>query len=66
MTRTFKKRKELKDATERLKTLESKKEGILSEKHTDVDPSLVKTNPTTIKSEIKDCDEKNKKNLIGL
>jgi DNA repair exonuclease SbcCD ATPase subunit len=56
-----KKKKDLTDATKKLKDLEEKKEKILSEKHTDVDQTLVKTNPTTIKSEIKDCDEKIKR-----
>lgn len=53
-----KKSKELDDTTKRLAELEIKKDKILSEKHNDVDESLVKTNPTTIKNEIKECDVK--------
>ena len=52
------KNKSLDDFTNNLKKLEDRKEKILSEKHTDVDEDLVKTNPTTIKREISDVNDK--------
>ena len=52
------KNKSLDDFTNNLKQLEDRKEKILSEKHTDVDEDLVKTNPTTIKREISDVNDK--------
>ena len=47
--------------TEELTRLENEKEKCLSEKHSDVDPQLVNTNPVTLKREIEDTKEDIKK-----
>jgi len=52
------KNKLLVETTAQLKKFVDRKESILSEKHTDVDEDLVKTNPTTIKGEIGDLNDK--------
>ena len=50
--------KKLTEVTNNKKELETTKEKLLSEKHGDVDESLIKTNPTTIQNEIKEIDGK--------
>lgn len=53
--------KRLVEVTNTKSELEKTKEGLLSEKHGDVDEVLIKTNPKTIQNEIAEIEEKIKK-----
>lgn len=53
--------KRLVDVTENKNVLEKKKENLLSEKHGDVDETLIRTNPKTIQTEIEEINDKIKK-----
>lgn len=53
--------KRLTEVTENKNVLEKKKENLLSEKHGDVDETLIRTNPKTIQTEIDDINDKMKK-----